>query len=48
MRALKIYRALTQADHGVRAAYEARAAASAPATDGVVAEIAPDKERRAA
>ncbi len=32
-RALKIDRALTQADHEARAAYEARAAASAPAAD---------------
>jgi short-subunit dehydrogenase len=37
-RALKIDRALTQADHSARAAYEARAAASAPAADAVVAE----------
>ena len=32
-RALKIDRALTQADHAARAGYEARAAASAPAAD---------------
>jgi short-subunit dehydrogenase len=32
-RALKIDRALMEADHGARAAYEARAAASAPAAD---------------
>jgi NAD(P)-dependent dehydrogenase (short-subunit alcohol dehydrogenase family) len=37
-RALKIDRALTQADHSARAAYEARAAASAPAADAVIAE----------
>jgi hypothetical protein len=37
-RALKIDRALTDADHGARATYEARAAASAPAADGVIAE----------
>jgi NAD(P)-dependent dehydrogenase (short-subunit alcohol dehydrogenase family) len=37
-RALKIDRALTQADHGARAAYEARAAASAPAAEAVIAE----------
>jgi NAD(P)-dependent dehydrogenase (short-subunit alcohol dehydrogenase family) len=37
-RALKIDKALTQADHGARAAYEARAAASAPAADAALAE----------
>jgi NAD(P)-dependent dehydrogenase (short-subunit alcohol dehydrogenase family) len=37
-RALKIDRALTQADHSARAAYEARAAASAPAAEAVIAE----------
>jgi NAD(P)-dependent dehydrogenase (short-subunit alcohol dehydrogenase family) len=37
-RALKLDRALTGADHGARIAYEARAAASAPAADGVIAE----------
>jgi len=37
-RALKIDRALMQADHGARAAYEARAAASAPAAEAVIAE----------
>jgi hypothetical protein len=34
-RALKIDRALTQADHGARAAYEARAAASAPSVEAL-------------
>jgi NAD(P)-dependent dehydrogenase (short-subunit alcohol dehydrogenase family) len=37
-RALKIDRALMGADHGARAAYEARAAASAPGADAVIAE----------
>jgi hypothetical protein len=32
-RALKLDRALTEADHAARAAYEARAAASAPAAE---------------
>jgi NAD(P)-dependent dehydrogenase (short-subunit alcohol dehydrogenase family) len=45
-RALKIDRALTQADHGARAAYEARAAASAPAADAVIAEA--EKQESAA
>ena len=43
-RALKIDRALMQADHGARAAYEARAAASAPAADAVIAERAAEAE----
>jgi NAD(P)-dependent dehydrogenase (short-subunit alcohol dehydrogenase family) len=46
-RALKIDRALTQADHGARAAYEARAAASAPAADAALAE-AEKQESKAA
>jgi hypothetical protein len=37
-RALKLDRALTDADHGARAAYEARAAASAPAAEAAAAE----------
>jgi short-subunit dehydrogenase len=37
-RALKVDRALRDADRGARAAYEARAAASAPATDTVIAD----------
>jgi NAD(P)-dependent dehydrogenase (short-subunit alcohol dehydrogenase family) len=45
-RALKIDRALTQADHRARAAYEARAAASAPAADAVIAEA--EKQESAA
>ena len=46
-RALKIDKALTQADHGARAAYEARAAASAPAAEAAPAE-AGDQESQAA
>ena len=45
-RALKLDRALREADRGARAAYEARAAASAPATDVIVAETAADPEQR--
>jgi NAD(P)-dependent dehydrogenase (short-subunit alcohol dehydrogenase family) len=45
-RALKIDKALTQADHGARAAYEARAAASAPAADAALADA--EKESQAA
>ncbi len=44
-RALKIDRALLDADRGARVAYEARAAASAPAAEAVIAETA---EREAA
>ena len=40
-RALKIDRALMEADHGARAAYEARAAASAPAADAEHASAEP-------
>jgi NAD(P)-dependent dehydrogenase (short-subunit alcohol dehydrogenase family) len=47
-RALKIDRALTQADHGARAAYEARAAASAPAAEAVIAESEPESPESAA
>ncbi len=43
-RALKIDRALLDADRGARAAYEARAAASAPATEAVIAETAAERE----
>jgi NAD(P)-dependent dehydrogenase (short-subunit alcohol dehydrogenase family) len=39
-RALRMDRALLDADHAARAAYEARAAASAPAADAVIAEAA--------
>ncbi len=45
-RALKIDRALTQADHAARAAYEARAAASAPAADAEHAASAEALEER--
>ena len=50
-RALKIDEVLTQPDQAARAAYEARAAASAPAADAVVAEVekqAPESESAAA
>jgi len=47
-RALKLDRALTGADHGARAVYEARAAASAPAADGVIAESAAESPESAA
>ncbi len=43
-RALKIDRATRDADSGARAAYEARAAASAPAAESIVAETATDEE----
>ena len=43
-RVLKLDRALLDADHGARAAYEARAAASAPATEAVIAESAAERE----
>ncbi len=43
-RALKIDRATRDADSGARAAYEARAAASAPAAEAIVAETATDEE----
>jgi NAD(P)-dependent dehydrogenase (short-subunit alcohol dehydrogenase family) len=42
-RALKLDRALRDADRGARAAYEARAAASAPATEVVIAETAAER-----
>jgi NAD(P)-dependent dehydrogenase (short-subunit alcohol dehydrogenase family) len=45
-RALKIDRALRDADRGARTAYEARAAASAPATEAVIAESAAEPEAR--
>jgi NAD(P)-dependent dehydrogenase (short-subunit alcohol dehydrogenase family) len=47
-RALKLDRVLRDADRGARAAYEARAAASAPATDVVIAETAAERESTAA
>jgi NAD(P)-dependent dehydrogenase (short-subunit alcohol dehydrogenase family) len=47
-RALKIDRALRDADRGARAAYEARAAASAPAAEAVIAESAADPEQQQA
>ena len=43
-RALKIDRALLDADRGARAAYEARAAASAPAAEAVIAESGAERE----
>ena len=43
-RALKIDRALLHADRDARAAYEARAAASAPAAEVVIAESAADRK----
>jgi NAD(P)-dependent dehydrogenase (short-subunit alcohol dehydrogenase family) len=43
-RALKIDRATRDADSRARAAYEARAAASAPAAEAIVAEAATDEE----
>jgi len=43
-RTLRFDRALVEADRGARAAYEARAAASAPATDVVIAESAAERE----
>jgi NAD(P)-dependent dehydrogenase (short-subunit alcohol dehydrogenase family) len=49
-RAMQIYGAALDTDHSTRAAYEARAAASAPATDAVIAEAAaePDSREQAA
>jgi NAD(P)-dependent dehydrogenase (short-subunit alcohol dehydrogenase family) len=47
-RAMKLDRVLRDADRGARAAYEARAAASAPATDLVIAESAGEEESAAA
>ena len=47
-RALKIDRALLDADRGARAAYEARAAASAPGAEVVIEETAADREEAAA
>jgi NAD(P)-dependent dehydrogenase (short-subunit alcohol dehydrogenase family) len=44
-RALKIDRSLTHHDRAARAAYEARAAASAPAAEAVIAESAADDAR---
>jgi NAD(P)-dependent dehydrogenase (short-subunit alcohol dehydrogenase family) len=45
-RALKIDRALLDADRAARAAYEARAAASAPAAETVVEDSAAEREAR--
>jgi NAD(P)-dependent dehydrogenase (short-subunit alcohol dehydrogenase family) len=45
-RVLKLDRALRDADRGARAAYEARAAASAPATEVVIAETAAEGDAR--
>jgi NAD(P)-dependent dehydrogenase (short-subunit alcohol dehydrogenase family) len=45
-RMLKVDRASRDADRGARAAYEARAAASAPATDAVIAESAAEPDAR--
>ena len=47
-RALKLDRALLDADRAARAAYEARAAASAPAVEGVIAATAAERESAAA
>ena len=47
-RALKLDRALLDADRGARAAYEARAAASAPAAEAAIAESAAEREEQAA
>jgi NAD(P)-dependent dehydrogenase (short-subunit alcohol dehydrogenase family) len=47
-RALKLDRVLRDADRGARAAYEARAAASAPATEVVIDETAADPDSAAA
>jgi len=47
-RALKLDRTLRDADRGARAAYEARAAASAPATETVIADTAADRDEAAA
>ena len=43
-RALKLDRILLDVDRSTRTAYEARAAASAPATDVIVAETAADPD----
>src|SRR5918995_1745555 len=43
-RALKLDRALLDVDRGARVAYEARAAASAPATDAAIAETGPERD----
>jgi len=43
-RALKIDRALLERDRGARAAYEERAAASAPATEAVIADAAAERD----
>jgi hypothetical protein len=42
--ALKFDRSLVEADRSARAAYEARAAASAPAADAVIADSAAERE----
>ena len=47
-RALRLDRALLDADRGARAAYEARAAASAPATEAAIADSAAEPEEQAA
>jgi NAD(P)-dependent dehydrogenase (short-subunit alcohol dehydrogenase family) len=47
-RAMKVDRATRDADRGARAAYEARAAASAPATEVVIAETAAERDGSAA
>jgi short-subunit dehydrogenase len=47
-RAIGLDRALLGADRAARAAYEARAAASAPATDTVIAESAAERDAAAA
>jgi NAD(P)-dependent dehydrogenase (short-subunit alcohol dehydrogenase family) len=47
-RALKIDAALTQVDRGARAAYEARAATSAPASDAAADESKPESSESAA
>jgi NAD(P)-dependent dehydrogenase (short-subunit alcohol dehydrogenase family) len=47
-RALKLDRVLRDADRGARIAYEARAAASAPAADTVIAEAAAERDSAAA
>jgi hypothetical protein len=45
-RAMNFYGALLATDHAARAAYEARAAASAPAADAVIAESAAEQAAR--
>jgi hypothetical protein len=47
-RAIGLDRALLHADRSARAGYEARAAASAPATETVIAESAAERESAAA